>query len=268
MTKLLGLVKWTYFYLYVILDVFSRYEVGWMVAKVTVRSWRNASLPMREPNRGLEPGRLTIRGDRGSSLIPKPGAFLLADLGFTTTYSRPHVSDGNPYSESHFRSLKYRPEFLERFGSLQDARSFSEEFFAGYNNEHGHSRLCLLCPAVVYLRLWCITGRLRKRLKGGGSCSMPLTALIRNASGGSHLHRCPRRRRSGSTNNNELQRIKLRKLRFEVSQAPASITLTRAGSWVRILRPRSIESIGKWLLPATSRAAQLWAIAIKLIFYS
>ena len=158
MTKLLGLVKWTYFYLYVILDVFSRYEVGWMVAKVTVRSWRNASLPMREPNRGLEPGRLTIRGDRGSSLIPKPGAFLLADLGFTTTYSRPHVSDGNPYSESHFRSLKYRPEFLERFGSLQDARSFSEEFFAGYNNEHGHSRLCLLCPAVVYLRLWCISG--------------------------------------------------------------------------------------------------------------
>ena len=99
---------------------------------------------------GIEPGQLTIHADRGSSMTSKPVAFLMADLGITKTHSRPHVSDDNPYSESQFRTLKYRPGFPERFGSLQDSRSFSQEFFAWYNEEHRHSGLGLLSPAVVH----------------------------------------------------------------------------------------------------------------------
>ena len=83
-------------------------------------------------------------------MTSKPVAFLMADLGVTKTHSRPHVSDDNPYSESQFRTLKYRPGFPERFGSLQDARVFCQEFFAWYNAEHRHSGIGLLCPAVVH----------------------------------------------------------------------------------------------------------------------
>jgi putative transposase len=98
----------------------------------------------------IGPGQLTVHADRGSSMTSKPVAFLLADLGVTKTHSRPHVSDDNPYSESQFRTLKYRPDFPDRFGSLQDSRSFCQTFFAWYNEEHRHSGIALLTPAMLH----------------------------------------------------------------------------------------------------------------------
>jgi putative transposase len=149
-TKLLGPAKWTYFYLYVILDVFSRYVVGWMVADGESAELARRLIADTCDKQGIEPGQLTIHADRGSSMTSKPVAFLMADLGVTKTHSRPHVSDDNPYSESQFRTLKYRPGFPERFGSLQDARSFCRDFVAWYNEEHRHSGLGLLSPSVVH----------------------------------------------------------------------------------------------------------------------
>jgi putative transposase len=133
----------------VILDVFSRYVVGWMVADGESSELAKRLIADTCGKQEIEPGKLTIHADRGSSMTSKPVAFLMADLGITKTHSRPHVSDDNPYSESHFRTLKYRPGFPERFGCLQDARSFSQEFFAWYNDEHRHSGLGLLSPAFV-----------------------------------------------------------------------------------------------------------------------
>ena len=117
-TKLLGPARWTYFYLYVILDVFSRYVVGWMVADGESAELAKRLIADTCAKQSVEPGQLTIHADRGSSMTSKPVAFLMADLGVTKTHSRPHVSDDNPYSESHFRTLKYRPGFPERFVDL------------------------------------------------------------------------------------------------------------------------------------------------------
>lgn len=149
-TKLLGPAKWTYFYLYVILDVFSRYVVGWMLAPRETAEL--AKLLIGETCRKFEipEGQLTIHADRGSSMRSKPVAFLLADLGVTKTHSRPYVSDDNPYSESQFRTMKYRPDFPDRFGSIQDCRAFCQQFFQWYNQEHRHSGLGLLTPAMVH----------------------------------------------------------------------------------------------------------------------
>ncbi len=152
-TKLPGPAKWTYFYLYVILDVFSRYVVGWMIADGESAELARRLIGDTCEKEKIQPGELTIHADRGSSMTSKTVAFLMADLGITKTHSRPHVSDDNPYSESHFRTLKYRPGFPERFGCLEDARSFSREFFSWYNNEHRHSGLGLLSPAVVHYGL-------------------------------------------------------------------------------------------------------------------
>lgn len=149
-TKLLGPAKWTYYYLYVILDVYSRYVVGWMVADGESAQLAQRLIADSCEKQAIQPGQLTIHADRGSSMTSKPVAFLMADLGITKTHSRPHVSDDNPYSESHFRTLKYRPGFPPRFGSLQDARAFAQGFFAWYNQEHRHCGLGLLSPAVVH----------------------------------------------------------------------------------------------------------------------
>jgi putative transposase len=140
-TKLLGPAKWTYFYLYVILDLFSRYVTGWMV---TLRESAELAKRLIEEScqkQGIRPGQLTLHADRGTSMTSKPVAFLLADLGVTKTHSRPHVSSDNPYSESQFRTLKYRPEFPDRFGCLEDSRAFCQGFFRWYNLEHRHSGL-------------------------------------------------------------------------------------------------------------------------------
>jgi putative transposase len=149
-TKLLGPAKWTYFYLYVILDVFSRYVVGWMVAHCESSEMARKLIQDTCRKQNIQAGQLTIHADRGSSMTSKPVAFLLADLGVTKTHSRPHVSDDNPYSESQFRTMKYRPDFPDCFGSIQDSRAHSQNFFLWYNDEHRHSGIGLLTPAMVH----------------------------------------------------------------------------------------------------------------------
>jgi putative transposase len=149
-SKLLGPVKWTYFYLYVILDVFSRYVTGWMVAYRESAELAKRLIEESCKKQHIQPGQLTLHADRGTSMRSKPVALLLADLGVTKTHSRPHVSDDNPYSESQFRTLKYRPEFPDRFGCIQDSRAFCQGFFQWYNEEHRHSGLGLLTPAMVH----------------------------------------------------------------------------------------------------------------------
>lgn len=149
-TKLLGPVKWTYFYLYVILDLFSRYVVGWMVAHRAAAALAERLIEETCRRQGIVPEQLTIHADRGSSMIAKPVALLLADLGVTKSHSRPHVSNDNPFSEAQFKTLKYRPDFPERFGSIEDARAFLVDCFAWYNTAHHHSGIGLLTPEVVH----------------------------------------------------------------------------------------------------------------------
>jgi putative transposase len=149
-TKLLGPVKWSYFYLYVILDMFSRYVVGWMIAPHESSALVKRLIAETCEKQNVLPGQLMIQADRGSSMKSKLVALLLADLGITKSHSHPHVSDDNPYSESQFKTLKYRPGFPDRFGSIQDARSFCQDFFPWYNREHRHSGIGLLTPEVVH----------------------------------------------------------------------------------------------------------------------
>ena len=138
-TKLLGPQKWSYYYLYVIMDVFSRYIVGWMIAERETATLAEKLLAQTCERQGILPGQLTVHADRGSPMISKTVANLYADLGVTKTHSRPHVSNDNPFSESHFKTMKYRPSFPERFGCLQDARAYCRDFFTWYNNVHRHS---------------------------------------------------------------------------------------------------------------------------------
>jgi len=149
-TKLRGPAKWSWFYLYVILDVFSRYVPGWMVATRESAALAERLIADSVGKQGIEPGALTIHADRGSSMASKPVALLLADLGVAKSHSRPHVSNDNPYSEAHFKTLKYRPGFPARFGSIEDARAFCRTFFTWYNTEHRHSGIGLLTPATVH----------------------------------------------------------------------------------------------------------------------
>jgi putative transposase len=149
-TKLLGPAKWTYFYLYVILDVFSRYVVGWMVAPRESAALAERLIEATCAKQGIAPGQLTIHADRGSSMRSKLVAVLLADLGVVKTHSRPHVSNDNPFSEAQFKTLKYCPAFPDRFGSMEDARAFGQVFFPWYNDEHHHSGLGYLTPAMVH----------------------------------------------------------------------------------------------------------------------
>lgn len=149
-TKLLGPEKWSYFYLYVILDIFSRYVVGWMVAPCESATLAEQLIGETYAKQAIQKGQLTIHADRGSSMKSKPVAFLMADLGITKTHSRPHTSDDNPFSEAQFKTLKYRPDFPDRFGSIEDARVFCRSFFTWYNNEHKHTGISLLSPTDVH----------------------------------------------------------------------------------------------------------------------
>jgi putative transposase len=149
-TKLLGPAKWTYYYLYVILDVFSRFVVGWLISERESASLARELIAETCTRQGIQPDQLTIHADRGSSMTSKPVAFLMADLGVTKTHSRPHVSNDNPYSEAQFKTLKYQPDYPERFGCQQDARSWAKEFFDWYDYQHHHSALGLLTPADVH----------------------------------------------------------------------------------------------------------------------
>jgi putative transposase len=137
-------------YLYVILDVFSRYVVGWMVAP------RESAEPAKKlieetcEKQNIQPDQLSLHADRGSAMRSKPVALLLADLSVTKTHSRPYTSNDNPYSESQFRTMKYRPEFPDRFGCIQDSRAFCQTFFPWYNEEHRHSGIGMMSPAMVH----------------------------------------------------------------------------------------------------------------------
>lgn len=152
-TKLHGPAKWTYFFLYVIIDVFSRYVTGWMVALRESAEFAKRFIDDTARKQNIPYGQLTLHADRGSSMRSKPVAFLLADLGITKTHSRPHTSNDNPYSEAHFKTLKYCPQFPGRFGCLQDSRSFCQDFFNYYNYQHHHSGIALLTPHVVHYGL-------------------------------------------------------------------------------------------------------------------
>jgi putative transposase len=149
-TKLLGPVKWTYYHLYVIIDIFSRYVPGWLIAERESAALAEKLLADTISKQRIAPDQLTLHADRGTSMASKPVAMLLADLGVTKTHSRPHCSNDNPYSESGFKTLKYRPDFPERFGSIQDARAFCQHFFGWYNGEHRHSGIALHTPADVH----------------------------------------------------------------------------------------------------------------------
>jgi len=149
-TKLLGPAKWTYFYLYVLLDVFSRYVVGWMVAHRESAALAERLIATACERQSIVPGQLTVHADRGPAMISKSVALFLADFGITKTHSRPHVSNDNPFSESHFKTLKYRPEFPDRFGGIEDARGFCGDFFPWYNMEHRHTGLGLFTPHDVH----------------------------------------------------------------------------------------------------------------------
>jgi putative transposase len=152
-TKLLGPTKWTYFYLYVLLDVFSRYVVGWLLAQRESARLAEKLIAESCERQEIVPGQLTVHADRGAAMTSKSVALLLADLGVTKSHSRPHVSNDNPFSESQFKTLKYRPEFPDRFGSLEHGRSFCGDFFPWYNPEHHHVGLGLFTPHDVHYGL-------------------------------------------------------------------------------------------------------------------
>jgi putative transposase len=149
-TKLLGPAKWTYFYLYVILDVFSRYAVAWTIAHRESAELAKALITQATTQQQITPGTLTVHADRGSSMTSKPVAFLLADLGVLKSHSRPYTSADNPYSEAQFKTLKYRPAFPRRFGSIEHARAHCRDFFDYYNHHHRHSGIGLMTPATVH----------------------------------------------------------------------------------------------------------------------
>jgi len=149
-TKLRGPAKWTYYYLYVILDIFSRYVVGWMIAHAERAALAKRLIDETCAKEAIEPGRLTVHADRGPSMTSKPVAFLLADLGITKTHSRPYTSNDNPFSESTFKTLKYRPDFPDQFNSIEVGLDFCRPFFSWYNLEHRHSGIGYLTPYVVH----------------------------------------------------------------------------------------------------------------------
>jgi putative transposase len=149
-TKLMGPQKWSYFYLYVILDIFSRRVVGWCVADAETATLFKPLFDDAVAKHNIMPGQLTLHADRGSPMKAKATAFLLADLGVTRSHNRPHTSNDNPFSESHFKTLKYQPRFPKRFGCIEDAKIFCRSFFDWYNKEHHHTGIGLMTPDQVH----------------------------------------------------------------------------------------------------------------------
>lgn len=139
--------------LYAILDVFSRYVVGWMLAPRESAELAKKLIEETGEKQNIQPDTLGLHADRGSAIRPKPVALLLADLSVTKTHSRPYTSNDNPYSESQFRTMQYRPEFPDRFGCLEDGRAYCHTFFPWYNDEHHHSGIGMMTPAMVHYGL-------------------------------------------------------------------------------------------------------------------
>ena len=149
-TKLMGPAKWTYFYLYVIIDIFSRRIVGWHVADAENAALFKALFDDAVTKHNVPPGQLTLHADRGAPMTAKLTVQLLADLGVTKSHSRPHVSNDNPFSESHFKTMKYHPKFPKRFGCIEDAKAFCRTFFSWYNQDHHHAGIGLMTPDQVH----------------------------------------------------------------------------------------------------------------------
>jgi len=145
-----GPAKWTYYYLYVILDIYSRHVAGWMLAPAERAVLAERLIDDTVGAQHVDRGQLTLHADRGSSMASKPVAFLLADLGVTKSHSRPHVPNDNPFSESQFKTMKYRPDFPKTFASIEAARAFCQRFFSWYNNDHRHSGIAWHTPASVH----------------------------------------------------------------------------------------------------------------------
>ncbi len=155
-TKVKGPKPWIFYQLYVVIDVFSRYVVAWMISEY--ESGEQAKVLIEEAcqRQGLSGEGLTVHSDRGKAMRSKNLADLLGELGVQRSFSRPHVSNDNPYSESQFKTLKYHPTYPERFGSLEDAQSYMRAFFKWYNTEHRHSGIAMMTPETVH------TGRSEK----------------------------------------------------------------------------------------------------------
>lgn len=149
-TRLKGPVKWNYFYLYVILDIFSRFVVGWMVASRETGKLAERLIRETIDKQAIDPKQLTIHADRGGPMKAQPVAQLMATLGVTKSHSRPYTSTDNPFSEAHFHTLKYMPTFPDRFGSQEDSIAFCRPFFRFYNFKHRHSGIGYLTPAMVH----------------------------------------------------------------------------------------------------------------------
>jgi putative transposase len=172
-TKLKGPGKWEHFHLYVILDVFSRYVVGWMLAARESAELAKALIAATCDKEAIDKDQLTLHADRGTSMRSKPVALLLCDLGVTKSHSRPQVSDDNPYSESQFKTMKYRPEFPARFTSMEDARAFCQTFFAWYNHEHQHSGIGYMTPVAMHTGAAQQLYRARQQVLEGAFASHP-----------------------------------------------------------------------------------------------
>ena len=149
-TKLKGPQKWTFYHLYVILDIYSRYVVGWMIASRESGALARDLIEETCRRQEVEADKLYIHSDRGSAMTARSVALLMSNLGITKSLSRPQVSNDNPYSESHFKTMKYQPMFPKRFGCIEDARQFCLKFFDWYNNEHYHSGIGFMTPAMVH----------------------------------------------------------------------------------------------------------------------
>lgn len=149
-TWLRGPYQWTSYPLYTVLDIFSRYVVGWMIAEVESSELAKQLIAETARKQNIQPDQLTLHADNGSPMKGKPLSQLLVDLGISKSHSRPHTSDDNPFSEAQFKTMKYRPDYPDRFGSIEEARHWARCFFAWYNHVHYHSGLNLITPASVH----------------------------------------------------------------------------------------------------------------------
>lgn len=149
-TRLKGPMAWIFYHLYVVLDVFSRYVVGWLVSETESGEEARALLAHCGAQQGIGRGEVTLHSDRGKAMRSQRFIDLLAELGVARSYSRPHVSNDNPYSEAQFKTLKYHGTFPDRFGSLEDARQYLRAFFHWYNEEHRHAGVAMMTPADVH----------------------------------------------------------------------------------------------------------------------
>lgn len=149
-TYLKAQIRGQFYYLYVVIDIYSRLVVGWLLAERECEELARRLLEQSYRKQGVQPGQLSVHADRGAPMKSKSVKELLSDLDVRPSYSRPRVSNDNPFSEAGFKTMKYSPDFPARFGSLEEAQTFCRDYFAWYNQEHYHTGIALLTPAQVH----------------------------------------------------------------------------------------------------------------------